>query len=461
MSTATRQNTVLSILGIKAGTPHSKSCRETVRVFLAKGFSDPQVVEKVRASTAFKRWKNESEASETAAAVIMRELSVTGNKKKRRDIRKVVLEQVNLGVPVAQAVAFVKTTPEWAAYEAHQVELAHIEALAENRRRDARKAKGERVAAMPRHLRYKAWGTISTLNNAYLSNSPLGRHMSLLEDTFLELSRNAQKCQATANEANERREAARASEERSRRRHAAELARRDKMKYARLDALDKEITLQDAQKFVRENMPDYLLGSFREWFKREYEGDLGCLLGAAQEYLSIRGIIRGRVALIDAVPTAPSVVTTPPPIPAIEPIVMATEAIIPIKRHGKRAAYGAISRPDQAAFSADVRDNCHGRCVVTGARSKRRCEAAHLIEHCRNGVDHWSNGLWLRIDIHRLFDANECAINPHTLCIHFAAFVLADDEDLRELEGQRIATTIKPINPQYLLARWEAFVARN
>lgn len=130
---------------------------------------------------------------------------------------------------------------------------------------------------------------------------------------------------------------------------------------------------------------------------------------------------------------------------------------VPTKRKGQRGSYGAMSRPAQKTFSDAVRINCFGQCVISGARSKRRGEAAHLIEHCKDGVDHWSNGLWLRIDIHRLFDANQCAINPKTLQIHFAPSVLADDNDLTVYEGKPIASTIKQIKVEYLQERWEIF----
>lgn len=134
---------------------------------------------------------------------------------------------------------------------------------------------------------------------------------------------------------------------------------------------------------------------------------------------------------------------------------------VPIKRKGKRASYGSISRPAQKSFSDSVRYNCFGQCVVTGARSKRRGEAAHLVEHCKDGIDHWSNGLWLRIDIHRLFDAHQFAIDPQTLHIRFAPSVLDDDEDLVDYEGKPIASTRKRINVNYLQERWKIFCERH
>lgn len=111
-------------------------------------------------------------------------------------------------------------------------------------------------------------------------------------------------------------------------------------------------------------------------------------------------------------------------------------------------------------FSNTVRQNCLNRCVVTGVSTKCRGEAAHLIEHCKAGFDHWSNGLWLRADIHRLFDAGMCAVDPETLRIHFSPEVLKEDEDLSELEGKKLLATKKPINIVYLEPRWEAFHRR-
>ncbi|QIZ47714.1 HNH endonuclease signature motif containing protein [Dickeya zeae] len=130
---------------------------------------------------------------------------------------------------------------------------------------------------------------------------------------------------------------------------------------------------------------------------------------------------------------------------------------VPTKRKGKRGSYGAISRPAQKSFSDAVRNNCFGQCVISGVRSKVRGEAAHLIEHCKDGVDHWSNGLWLRIDIHRLFDASQCAINPRTLKIYFAPSLLEDDKDLAEYDGKPIASTKKQIKVEYLQKRWAKF----
>ncbi|MFI8098037.1 HNH endonuclease signature motif containing protein [Citrobacter freundii] len=124
------------------------------------------------------------------------------------------------------------------------------------------------------------------------------------------------------------------------------------------------------------------------------------------------------------------------------------------KRFGYRR-YGAMSRPDQKKFSDRVYFNCMERCVVTGVKTKCRGEAAHLIEHHKAGSDHWSNGLWLRADIHRLYDNGLCAINPSTLTIHFHPTILAKDDDLIAYEARPILPTRKPVNPAWLKSRWD------
>ena len=39
-------------------------------------------------------------------------------------------------------------------------------------------------------------------------------------------------------------------------------------------------------------------------------------------------------------------------------------------------------------------------------------EAAHIERHAETGINHSSNGLLLRSDIHSLFDSNKIKINP-------------------------------------------------
>lgn len=150
--------------------------------------------------------------------------------------------------------------------------------------------------------------------------------------------------------------------------------------------------------------------------------------------------------------TAPLPEVAPTP-ESLEPLSLPVR--LPMKRQG--AAVQILSRPDQAAFSSSVRLNCCGVCVVTGTKLTQRCQAAHLVEHRHGGVDHYTNGLWMRTDIHALFDAGLCAIDPQTLFLYFSARALAADPDLQLYHGKAIAPTRRAIDRNFLRQRWQEF----
>ncbi|EPH0498104.1 MULTISPECIES: HNH endonuclease signature motif containing protein [Enterobacter] len=117
--------------------------------------------------------------------------------------------------------------------------------------------------------------------------------------------------------------------------------------------------------------------------------------------------------------------------------------------------YG-MRRRTQAQFRVDVALNCFERCVISGA-SLMRCEAAHLLAHARKGGASFKNGLLLRADLHTLFDAGMCAIDPLAMTIHFSLTILESDPDLAAYEGKTIKT-VKPINSTNLDERWTIFL---
>lgn len=71
-----------------------------------------------------------------------------------------------------------------------------------------------------------------------------------------------------------------------------------------------------------------------------------------------------------------------------------------------------------------------GRCAVSGEGPPVVLEAAHIWEHATSGVNHSSNGLLLRADIHILFDEGLLRIHPESLVIEVA----------RELTGSQYET---------------------
>lgn len=172
------------------------------------------------------------------------------------------------------------------------------------------------------------------------------------------------------------------------------------------------------------------------------------------EALTPRELINAFLAEVTPAPTP--IASTPIATPIQdwqEPISVPVR--LPVKRKG--AAVQMLSRPDQAAFAASVRLNCRGTCVVTGATLTQRCQAAHLVEHRHGGVDHYTNGLWMRTDIHALFDAGFCAIDPQSLRLYFTARALAADPDLQQYHGNVITPTRRAINRDFLRQRWKLF----
>ena len=63
------------------------------------------------------------------------------------------------------------------------------------------------------------------------------------------------------------------------------------------------------------------------------------------------------------------------------------------------------ARPQQARFRRDVLAASGRQCAITGEHLADVLEAAHLIPVERNGTDVVGNGICLRADVHRLFDA--------------------------------------------------------
>jgi hypothetical protein len=67
------------------------------------------------------------------------------------------------------------------------------------------------------------------------------------------------------------------------------------------------------------------------------------------------------------------------------------------------------ARPQQARFRKDVL-SVWGCCAITGEKLQDALEAAHLIPVEEGGQDTVGNGIMLRADIHRLFDAGHIRI---------------------------------------------------
>jgi hypothetical protein len=78
------------------------------------------------------------------------------------------------------------------------------------------------------------------------------------------------------------------------------------------------------------------------------------------------------------------------------------------------------NRPEQAAFRAEVVRLFQGRCAISGANQLEGLEAVHIIPYVnvsKKGKRSGTNGILLRADLHRLFDAGKLTIDPDTLLI--------------------------------------------
>lgn len=86
-----------------------------------------------------------------------------------------------------------------------------------------------------------------------------------------------------------------------------------------------------------------------------------------------------------------------------------TDAIMPTDRYGKPTLIQP--RLGQGAFRVIVLDAYGRSCAVSREHSLPVLEAAHIRDYAHGGVHRVSNGICLRSDIHRLFDAGYVTVD--------------------------------------------------
>ena len=97
------------------------------------------------------------------------------------------------------------------------------------------------------------------------------------------------------------------------------------------------------------------------------------------------------------------------------------------------------ARPNQAKFRAAVFDLFGARCLLTGCETLTSLEAAHIVTVASGGSDKASNGLPLRADLHRMFDADDVRIDPATLMVSVSKRAMGDYANLHGLDiGQNL-----------------------
>lgn len=78
----------------------------------------------------------------------------------------------------------------------------------------------------------------------------------------------------------------------------------------------------------------------------------------------------------------------------------------------ERPKHWVRGRLGQGAFRALVTDAYNRRCAISGERTLPALEAAHIMDYTESGPNRIENGLLLRSDIHKLFDAGYLTVTP-------------------------------------------------
>ena len=111
---------------------------------------------------------------------------------------------------------------------------------------------------------------------------------------------------------------------------------------------------------------------------------------------------------------------------------------------GEADRYGfhmARHRLGQGAFRALVADAYHDRCAITGERTLPVLQAAHIRPYAKQGPHAVCNGLFLRSDMHTLFDAGYLTVTPD-LTIHVSKRLHSDFDNGRiyyAYQGEKLA----------------------
>lgn len=125
-------------------------------------------------------------------------------------------------------------------------------------------------------------------------------------------------------------------------------------------------------------------------------------------------------------------------------------------RRRERQWLARLARPGQAAFREKLID-VYGRCALSECMTLTALEAAHVRTVAAGGLDHSANGILLRADLHKLFDANLIAVNPSTghVCVSSECA-----DDYAALLGN-VAFIAPPGGPQLsaFQERWSKFTA--
>lgn len=131
-------------------------------------------------------------------------------------------------------------------------------------------------------------------------------------------------------------------------------------------------------------------------------------------------------------------------------------AMLNVDRRSVRTQVSVV-RPGQGNFRATMLGRYGGECCISGCRVDTLLEAAHIIPYRGDQSDDATNGLLLRVDLHRLFDAHLITINPATLTVEVAESV--DDAAYQAYQGTRMFVYSPKPRILFLESHYQAFKA--
>ncbi|SFJ60086.1 HNH endonuclease [Jannaschia pohangensis] len=103
-----------------------------------------------------------------------------------------------------------------------------------------------------------------------------------------------------------------------------------------------------------------------------------------------------------------------------------------------------VLRRYQSAFRQALMSKRPNRCAITGTSELSVLEAAHIIPYSERFADRDmpENGLLLRSDIHKLFDAHLISINPETMAIEVSDRIASPN--YQSLRGKTVTDKVSP-----------------
>ncbi len=129
-------------------------------------------------------------------------------------------------------------------------------------------------------------------------------------------------------------------------------------------------------------------------------------------------------------------------------------ALLTVDRRAVRSQV-AVIRPGQGNFRTAMLERYGAECCITGCTVDTLLEAAHIIPYRGDQTNDVTNGLLLRVDLHRLFDAHLVTINPRSLTVEVASSV--NDAGYQAYHGKRLFALSPKPRILFLEAHYQAY----